>query len=176
MIIPIEDYKKIVEVLPILCVDIIIKNRTGEYLLIKRANEPLKDQWWVIGGRVLKGESLEQAAKRKVKEEVGLEIDDVKSIGYYEDALETNPFGLTTPLHSVSIVFSTIVDDKQRVTLDYQSSDWKYSKELPAKFFIKPFHSNLQYHSMFKFFSPELRQVAENGAPHDLWVGDRKGS
>ncbi len=24
-------------------------------------------------------------------------------------------------------------------------------------------------------FSPELRQVAENGAPHDLWVGDRKG-
>jgi colanic acid biosynthesis protein WcaH len=143
MIVPIEDYKKIVAVLPILCVDIIIKNGQGEYLLIKRANEPLKDQWWVIGGRVLKGESLEDAAKRKVQEEVGLEINNLKSIGYYEDAFETNPFGLTTPLHAISIVFSTIIADKQRVTLDSQSSDWKYSNELPAKFFIKPFHGNL---------------------------------
>jgi colanic acid biosynthesis protein WcaH len=144
MIIPIEDYKKIVEVLPILCVDVIIKNRMGEYLLIKRANEPLKDQWWVIGGRVLKGESLEQAAKRKVYEEVGLKIDDVKSMGYYEDAFETNPFGLTETLHSISVVFSTTIDINRRVTLDYQSSDWKYSNELPAKFFIKPFHCSLK--------------------------------
>lgn len=141
MIIPIEHYKKIVEVLPILCVDIIIKNQNGEYLLIKRANEPLKGQWWVIGGRVLKGENLEQAAKRKVKEEVGLEIDNVKSVGYYEDVSETNPFGLTTPLHSISIVFSTIIENEKIVTLDYQSSDWKYSKELPIDFFIKPFHN-----------------------------------
>ena len=143
MIIPLEHYKEIVEVLPILCVDVIIKNHNGEYLLIKRANEPLKGQWWVIGGRVLKGESLEQAAKRKVKEEVGLEIDNVQSIGYYEDSLETNPFGSAIPLHSISIVFSTIIEDEKRVTLDYQSSDWKYSKELPTDFFIKPFHKNI---------------------------------
>jgi len=143
MIIPTEHYKKIIEVLPILCVDIIIKNHNGEYLLIKRANEPLKGQWWVIGGRVLKGESLEQAAKRKVKEEVGLEIDNVESIGYYEDALETNPFGSAIPLHSISVVFSTIIEDEKIVTLDYQSSDWKYSKELPTDFFIKPFQNYL---------------------------------
>lgn len=139
MIIPSEQYKKIVEVLPILCVDVIIKNSKGEYLLIKRANEPLKDQWWVIGGRVLKGESLEQAAKRKVKEEAGLEIDGIKSIGYYEDASETNPFGLEIQLHSVSIVFSANIEDKQTVTLDYQSSGWKYSKDLPKKFRVKRF-------------------------------------
>jgi colanic acid biosynthesis protein WcaH len=143
MIIPIEYYKKIVEVLPILCVDVIIKNGEGEYLLIKRANEPLKGQWWVIGGRVLKGESLEQAAKRKVKEEVGLEIDNVQSMGYYEDSLETNPFCSAIPLHSISIVFSTIIENKKMVTLDHQSSDWKYSKELPTDYFIKPFHNNL---------------------------------
>lgn len=144
MIIPIKQYKKIAEVLPILCVDVIIKNHNGEYMLIKRANEPLKGQWWVIGGRVLKGESLDQAAKRKVYEEVGLEINNVKSIGYYEDAFETNPFGLTMPLHSVSIVFSTIIEDKQRIRLDYQSSDWKYSKDLPEHFLIKPFHNDVQ--------------------------------
>ena len=134
MMIPKEQYTKIIEVLPVLCVDIIIQNPQGEFLLIKRANEPLKDQWWVIGGRVLKGETLKQAAIRKIEEEVGLEATDVKLVGYYEDAFETNPFGLNTPLHSVSVVFLTVIDDHQHIKLDSQSSDWKYSKELPEQF------------------------------------------
>jgi len=49
-------YKKILEYLPILCVDVIIKDLNGSILLIKRNNEPLKGEWWVIGGRVLHGE------------------------------------------------------------------------------------------------------------------------
>lgn len=132
--IPKEQYTQIIEVLPILCVDIIIQNLQGEFLLIKRANEPLKDQWWVIGGRVLKGETLEKAAIRKVEEEVGLKITDVKLVGYYEDADETNPFGLHTLLHSVSVVFLAVIDNHQNIKLDNQSSDWKYSKELPERF------------------------------------------
>ena len=59
--IPAEQYKEIIKVLPILCVDIVIKNNRGEYLLVKRAHEPLKGRWWVVGGRVHKGESIEQA-------------------------------------------------------------------------------------------------------------------
>jgi len=52
-----ETYNQIIEVLPILCVDVIIQNKDGEYLLIKRANEPKVGCWWVIGGRVHKGET-----------------------------------------------------------------------------------------------------------------------
>jgi len=137
--IPAEEYKKIMEVLPILCVDIVITNTGGQYLLLKRANEPLKGQWWVIGGRVLKGETLEEAAVRKVKEETALNIEAVYPIGYYEDTSEENPFGLGSPLHSVSLVFSARVDDQQEVRLDYQSTDWKFSKVLPANFRIKSF-------------------------------------
>ena len=139
MIIPAEHYKKILEVLPVLCVDIIIRNQNEECLLIKRVNEPMKGQWWVIGGRVLKGESLEQAAKRKVREEVGLEVEKVEPVGYYEDVSGINPFESATPLHSVSIVFLTHIQNEQRITLDYQSSDWKYSKELPEFFSFSPF-------------------------------------
>ena len=73
--IPKDKYAEIMKALPILCVDIIIKNTSNEYLLIKRAYEPLKGVWWVAGGRVLKGETLEQAAKRKVKEEIGIGIN-----------------------------------------------------------------------------------------------------
>ena len=137
--IPADEYARIIEVLPILCVDVVVQNSRSEYLLVKRANEPLKDQWWVIGGRVLKGETLDQAAIRKVREEVGLKVGSVKPIGYYDDTLETNPFGLSTPLHSVSVVFSASVDDHQQINLDGQSTDWKYSDELPDDFRIKTF-------------------------------------
>ena len=137
--IPREQYAKIIDVLPILCVDIMVQNSKDEYLLVKRANEPLKGQWWVIGGRVLKGETLEEAAIRKVKEEVGLDISSVKPIGYYEEISHTNHFNSLTPLHSMSVVFSTTVDGAQKVKLDNQSSDWKYSQELPKGLGIKPF-------------------------------------
>jgi len=140
--IPAEEYKQIINVLPILCVDIVVKNAAEQYLLIRRANEPLKDQWWVIGGRVLKGETLNEAAIRKVKEETDLDINIMFPIGYYEDTSEINPFGLETPLHSVSIVFSAWVDDQQEIRLDYQSTDWKYSKVLPENFHIRSFDGN----------------------------------
>ena len=137
--IPREEYKKIIDVLPILCVDIMVQNSKGEYLLVKRANEPLKGQWWVIGGRVLKGETLVEAAIRKVKEEVGFLVNTVKPIGYYEEISHTNHFSSVTPLHSVSVVFLVNMDGSQKVKLDSQSSDWKYSKELPKGLSIKPF-------------------------------------
>lgn len=141
--IPADEYARIIEALPILCVDVVVRNSMDEYLLVKRANEPLKDQWWVVGGRVLKGETLEQAAIRKVREEIGLKVNFVEPIGYYEDTAEMNSFGLSTPLHSVSVVFSTVVDKRQQVKLDYQSTDWKYSNELPTNFYIKTFiHHN----------------------------------
>lgn len=55
-LIPPDQYAQIIEVLAIVCVDVVIMNRNRAYFLVKRANEPLKDQWLVIGGRVLKGE------------------------------------------------------------------------------------------------------------------------
>ena len=139
MIIPADQYREILEVLPILCVDIVINNPKGEYLLIKRANEPLKGRWWVVGGRVLKGETLKQTAVRKAAEEVGLKITDVKPIGYYEGAFEKNIFGSPTPMHSVSVVFSSIVDDHQPVKLDEQSMEWKFCVKLPHNFKVVPF-------------------------------------
>jgi colanic acid biosynthesis protein WcaH len=139
MIIPTQQYQQIIEVLPILCVDVVIKNSQDEYLLIKRDNEPRKGEWWVIGGRLLKGETLEQAVVRKVWEETGLNVEAVQPIGYYEAVSQENPFGQVSRLHAVSVVFSTVIDGNQQIKLDDQSTDWKYAKELPANFQIKSF-------------------------------------
>jgi colanic acid biosynthesis protein WcaH len=137
--IPAEQYSQIIEVLPILCVDVIVMNARGEYLLIKRANQPRKGQWWVIGGRLLKGETLEQAVVRKVLEETSLKVEAVHPIGYYEAVSQENPFGLAPRLHAVSVVFSTVIDDRQQIRLDDQSLEWKFSRELPRDFCFKPF-------------------------------------
>lgn len=134
MMIPRDQYARMTECLPILCVDLVIRNSAGDILLIKRENEPLKGQWWVVGGRVHKGETLEEAAIRKAKEEVGVRLDNLQLMGYYEDTFEKSPFGLATPLHSVSVVFSASIHDGQSIRLDDQSSEWKYSKELPERF------------------------------------------
>ena len=47
--------------------------RAGTLLLVKRANEPAKNQWAFPGGRVERGEKLEAAARRELKEETGME-------------------------------------------------------------------------------------------------------
>jgi len=137
--IPLEQYKQILDVLPILCVDVIITNSCGEYILVKRKSEPLKDQWWVIGGRVLKGETMEQAVARKVKTEVGLTLRNLRAIGYFEEVFPDAPFDVRSGLHTVSVVFTGEADDQQSITLDGQSADWAYAKALPDNFRVQPF-------------------------------------
>jgi len=140
-LIPTEKYAEIIEVLPILCVDVIIQNARGEFLLVKRANEPQKGRWWPVGGRVLKGETLEQAAIRKIREETALQVKTVQPIGYFEMMADVNPFGLPFRYHTASLVFVAFADDHQQVRLDDQSMEWKYAKELPTDFCVKSFEA-----------------------------------
>ena len=135
--IPEADYKKMIAALPILCVDIALQDDAGRYLLIKRANEPLKDQWWVIGGRVLKGETCEQAARRKLKEEVNVEGVELKMLGLYEDFFDRNSLGIDTMYHTVSVVYRAKVPDVKSIRLDAQSKDWTFATSLPERLVIK---------------------------------------
>lgn len=137
--IPLAQYKKIVQILPILCVDVIITNLRGEYLLVKRVNEPYKGQWWVIGGRVLKGETLKQAVVRKVRQEAGLTVKKMRPVGYHEHTAQINPFSSSLPYHAVSVVFAVAVGNDVKVQLDAQSSEWKFAKKLPVEFRVRRF-------------------------------------
>ena len=135
--IPFELYKKIVDVLPILCVDILLKY-DGKYILVKRKNEPVKDFWWPPGGRVLKGETIENAAKRKIKEELGVEAEILKVQGYYEAFFKESAFESKSGTHSLSIVVLAKPPSSD-FKLDSQSSGWRFSKTLPKNFKIKTF-------------------------------------
>ena len=67
MLIEKDLYSKIREVIPTLCVDMVVTNWRNEFLLIKRTQSPAKGQWWLPGGKVFKNETLEHAVLRKAK-------------------------------------------------------------------------------------------------------------
>jgi ADP-ribose pyrophosphatase YjhB (NUDIX family) len=54
-----------------------IQNPLGEYLMIRRANEPAKGLFGIPGGFIDIGESAEEALRREVREEVNLEIAEI---------------------------------------------------------------------------------------------------
>jgi colanic acid biosynthesis protein WcaH len=137
-LIPKKTYRNIVDAMPILCVDAIIRNDQGQVLLVKRTNEPLKGEWWVPGGRVYKGEGLEDSIQRKIKEELGIDINIKGVAGYYEDQFEKNPLNIASGLHTLGIVFE-VTPENLDIQLDNQSGGWDFFDKLPTRLVIKPF-------------------------------------
>ena len=74
-LIPGEFYRRILAVMPIVCVDLMVIDADGRLLLLRRRDEPAKGHWWFPGGRVHLGETRADTASRKLKEECGLGSD-----------------------------------------------------------------------------------------------------
>ncbi len=132
--IPEEDYKYILENMPICCVDLVIKNNKGEVLLLKRKNLPAKDEWWLPGGRILKKETIKEAAVRIAKEEVGFDAEFEKIIGVDETIFDDGPFGIKTGTHSVNIYVSVNKKGKEEVKIDDNHSDYQYFSDIKEEF------------------------------------------
>jgi 8-oxo-dGTP diphosphatase len=82
---------------PKLAVDCIILV-DGKVLLIHRRNPP--QGWALPGGFVEYGETVEDAVRREMKEETGLDLDDLRQFRVYSDPTR-DPRG-----HVVSVVFT----------------------------------------------------------------------
>jgi colanic acid biosynthesis protein WcaH len=127
-------YKQMLLNLPILCVDLIIQNSKGEYLLVKRDNEPVKGFWWIPGGRVIKNDDVYASAQKKCIQEIGVDIEDWRVVGIYDDQYDTNAHGLETRIHTLSILCRTDVKvEYDEIKLDEQSSDIEYQPFLPER-------------------------------------------
>ncbi|HJR46205.1 MAG TPA: NUDIX hydrolase [Actinomycetota bacterium] len=58
--------------------------RNGALLMVQRAQEPASGLWSVPGGRVEKGEYLNAAVAREVREETGLDVEVEELLGILE--------------------------------------------------------------------------------------------
>lgn len=134
-LIPARLYKKIVELVPIVCVDVILMYK-GKCVLVKRADEPLKNHWWIIGGRAYKGEPTVETAKRKVKEEIGVDAYGFEKFGIYEDHYPKSAWGV--PTSSVSVVYLASTDNLSP-KFNRTVKGIKLSDDLPSRLVKKLF-------------------------------------
>jgi len=127
---PDDEYHRFLQTMPIVCVDGVLINEAGQYLLVKRLNAPLQGTWWVPGGRVHKGETLEAAFRRKMREELGIEVKILMPLGVTQELHADDPRGGEAGVHAVSVVFAALPLSND-IRLDEQSSDWGFFDELP---------------------------------------------
>ena len=68
---------------PVVGVGGVIVNR-GRTVLIRRATEPLRGEWSIPGGTIEIGETLEEAVRRELREETGLEVRVLELIELFD--------------------------------------------------------------------------------------------
>jgi len=106
-----ELFRVIVEHTPLVAVDFIITNGAGGVLLGRRNSSPAKGMWCVPGGRVLKGEAIEAAVKRKLDEELGIkEAHPMNFMGLYEHFYEDSAVNSKISIHYLTIAFQFELD------------------------------------------------------------------
>jgi 8-oxo-dGTP diphosphatase len=114
---------------PIPAVGVILYDK-GKVLIIKRAFEPSANRWSIPGGAVEVGESVREAARREVKEELGLDVD-IRDVVEVLDNIVYE--GDRIKYHYVLIDFWAEVQggtlQPNRECLDVQ---WVYESELDA--------------------------------------------
>jgi len=116
---------------PAVAVDVICYHiPTGNIVLIERKFPPLGLA--IPGGFVDEGETVEQAAKREMKEELGVELLSLQFIGYFDDP-KRDP-----RRHVISFAFFATIGDEPVAGDDAKSikmvnpqelfQDWKTNK------------------------------------------------
>jgi len=103
---------------PIPTVDVIVYNDKWEVLLIERKNPPYG--WAIPGGFVDVGETLEDAAKREILEEVGLKIELDMVFGVYSSP-DRDP-----RQHTITTVFIARLPKAQRPEAGDDAKTFKF--------------------------------------------------
>lgn len=133
MFIPDLEYKKILEYLPIVCVDLLIIY-DNKCLLLFRNNEPAKGQYWFPGGRINKMETIRDASIRKAKEETNLNCEFIDIVSVEETIFNDSD------LHTINICCYLTVNNIDKLQFDKYHSDYKWVDEESDKY-----HKSVNY-------------------------------
>jgi len=119
--IPLTLYELITDSIPIASVEAII-SKDNSLLFLRRKNSPAKGQWWFPGGRIRKGETLEEALYREVKEETGLQVIKSKLINVYSRIFDER--------HDITIAYLCKCKGN-KIILNNEHTEYTYFKSLP---------------------------------------------
>ncbi len=127
---PTEEYEKIIQSMPIFCIDFLISFQK-KYLLIKRKEEPLKNSYWVIGGRLMFKETIKHAAKRIQEREIGRYFSNFKEIGFSNYFFPNKRNSRAT--HTPTLLFYISVNKMFNPKLDEQHDNFIWSENIPEE-------------------------------------------
>ena len=104
--IPIEQFKTVMDNTPLITIDFICKDKSEKILLGKRVNKPAHGYYFTPGGRIFKNESIENSIKRLSLKELGVELNlsDLKFNGIYEHIFDDSIF-YDISTHCINIAF-----------------------------------------------------------------------
>ena len=74
-----SDFLQVVQLTPLVAIDLLVHDSAGRYLLGLRSNRPAQGDWFVPGGRIHKGESLDAAFARITQTELGQAFERVQA-------------------------------------------------------------------------------------------------
>lgn len=101
---------------------VLLFNKLGQLLLVRRSYEPAKGKWSLVGGFIDRGETNEEALQREIKEEVGLEVNNFSYFGSYTgDYLYK---GIDYKV--VSTFYKSILDDDAKIVLSDEASEYQF--------------------------------------------------
>lgn len=108
-------YIKIIDVLPIPCIDLIIMNQ-WKILLWLRKNNPYKWKWRIPGGRVYKWETQIDGIQRLLKNETNLDLSKIKAksrlLWVYDVIEQWTVFSKKQVGHAICTTYLIEVGDK----------------------------------------------------------------
>jgi 8-oxo-dGTP diphosphatase len=96
--------------MPSVTVDIVIitREKRPRVLLIRRKNEPFAGRWAIPGGFIEMEETLEESARRELREETGLQVEELRQLATFGDP-GRDPRGRT-----ISVVFLARVENERQ--------------------------------------------------------------
>lgn len=115
----------------------VIQNE-GEYLLCKMAADRgvFPGQWALSGGGMEPGETMEEALRREIREELGEELDitEVKPWAFRDDVrMKTYADGTTEEIYMIYLIFDCISTNRQVTFNDeFQEVAWVRPEALKA--------------------------------------------
>ncbi len=106
---------------PVVTVGALIYNETGQVLLVR--THKWSDLWGIPGGKTKWGETSEDALRREIKEETGLDIGDIKFV-LVQDCIHSPEF--YRDAHFVLLNYTARCVGEPKVTLNDEARDFEW--------------------------------------------------
>lgn len=90
-----EAFRTVVASTPLVSIDLLVRNESGQLLLGRRTNRPAQGCWFTPGGRICKNEGLDAAFRRISEAELGrsFERSRARLLDIYEHFYADSVFG-----------------------------------------------------------------------------------